>query len=209
MTQNFALPYYPRPKMLSLSECVYHTKNCTKCGQIKTRDEFGPDRRTQTGLNSWCQQCKCNFAKIYYKTAHGRQKQKDYKKLDHVKIRRNNTQKKRYNTDLKFKMRRILSARLCIALHHTKHGRALKHSRTLDMLGCTIDFFMQHIEQQFQPGMTWQNHGQWHIDHIKPCASFDLTDPAQQKTCFNFSNMQPLWAEDNMKKGCRLHANTV
>ena len=48
--------------------------------------------------------------------------------------------------------------------------------------------------------MTRQNQGEWHIDHIKPCAAFDLTDPKQQKECFNYKNLQPLWAQDNIKK---------
>ena len=48
--------------------------------------------------------------------------------------------------------------------------------------------------------MTWDNHGQWHIDHIKPCAKFDLTDKDQQKACFHYTNLQPLWKEDNLSK---------
>ena len=49
--------------------------------------------------------------------------------------------------------------------------------------------------------MTWQNYGDgWHIDHIHPCAAFDLTDPEQQKACFHWSNLQPLWAIDNFRK---------
>ena len=60
----------------------------------------------------------------------------------------------------------------------------------------------QHLESQFKDGMSWNNHGVkgWHIDHIKPCASFDLTDPEEQKKCFHFSNLQPLWWIDNLKK---------
>lgn len=48
--------------------------------------------------------------------------------------------------------------------------------------------------------MSWENYGEWHIDHIKPCSSFDLSDPKQQKECFNYTNLQPLWAIDNLKK---------
>lgn len=71
------------------------------------------------------------------------------------------------------------------------------------MLGCDFEFFINYIESKFLSGMTWQNHTRtgWHIDHIMPCASFDLTDPEQQKKCFHYSNLQPLWAEDNLRKG--------
>ena len=60
-----------------------------------------------------------------------------------------------------------------------------------------------HLEAQFKPGMTWDNYGLkgWHVDHIRPCASFDLRDPEQQRRCFHYTNLQPLWAEENLKKG--------
>jgi len=81
----------------------------------------------------------------------------------------------------------------------------IKSKRTLELLGCSIEEFKSHIELQFKEGMTWDNHGHytWHIDHIRPCASFDLTDPKQQKMCFHYTNMQPLWWIDNLKKGDR------
>jgi hypothetical protein len=53
--------------------------------------------------------------------------------------------------------------------------------------------------------MTWENYGPvWHVDHIRPCASFDLTDPAQQRECFHFSNLQPLFAAENLAKGDKI-----
>jgi len=69
------------------------------------------------------------------------------------------------------------------------------------LLGCTYQELAAHIESLFQPGMSWENRDEWHVDHIKPCASFDLTDPAQQKECFHFTNLQPLWADENLRKG--------
>jgi hypothetical protein len=56
------------------------------------------------------------------------------------------------------------------------------------------------LERLFKPGMSWDNHGKWHIDHIKPCCSFDLTTEKSQKECFHFSNLQPIWAEDHYQK---------
>lgn len=72
----------------------------------------------------------------------------------------------------------------------------------MELIGCTVEYLRQHLEQQFQPGMSWDNWSisGWHIDHIRPCASFDLTDPIQQAQCFHYTNLQPLWAKDNMIK---------
>lgn len=90
-----------------------------------------------------------------------------------------------------------LQTRITTALKGTR-----KSARTAELLGCSVEELRQHLEKQFQPGMTWKNRGKkgWHIDHKRPCASFDLTDPAQQRECFHFSNLQPLWAKDNLTK---------
>jgi hypothetical protein len=84
-------------------------------------------------------------------------------------------------------------------LSHACRGR--KCSTTDKLVGCSWQNLMNHLESQFQSGMTWKNYGKWHIDHKRPCASFDLTDHAQQKECFHYTNLQPLWAKDNLTKG--------
>lgn len=76
-----------------------------------------------------------------------------------------------------------------------------KSDSTINLLGCSIEELKAHLESQFTEGMSWDNYGEFHIDHIKPCASFDLTDPEEQKKCFHYSNLQPLWAIDNLSKG--------
>ena len=85
-----------------------------------------------------------------------------------------------------------------------KNNGARKAAKTMELIGCTIEHLMAHLERQFQPGMTWANQGEWHIDHRVPCASFDLTCPEAQRECFNWSNLQPLWAADNLAKADRL-----
>lgn len=80
-----------------------------------------------------------------------------------------------------------------------------KQSKTKDLLGCSFEFFRGWLESQFKRGMSWQNYGIfWHVDHKRPCASYDLTDPEQQKACFHYSNTQPLWKELNLSKGCKI-----
>jgi hypothetical protein len=75
----------------------------------------------------------------------------------------------------------------------------------INLLGCSIKEAAKHIELQFVEGMSWSNYNYWtwHIDHIRPCSSFDLLDPAQQAECFHYTNLQPLWAEDNLAKGAK------
>ena len=115
---------------------------------------------------------------------------------------KNKRVRERMLTDLDFKMRKRLSGRIRQAL---KGQKSTKMFKTLDIIGCTVYALRQHLESQFELGMSWDNHtfNGWHIDHIRPCASFDLTKPEQQKQCFHYTNLQPLWAEDNLKKGAK------
>jgi len=78
-----------------------------------------------------------------------------------------------------------------------------KSAKTFDLIGCSPVFLRDYLESLFQPGMSWSNHGKWHIDHIRPLASFDLTNPAQQHIACHYTNLQPLWAFDNLSKGAK------
>lgn len=70
-----------------------------------------------------------------------------------------------------------------------------------ELLGCPVVWLEAWLESLFKPGMSWENYGPvWHIDHIKPCAAFNLTDPEQQRICFHWTNLQPLFALDNLRK---------
>jgi hypothetical protein len=85
-----------------------------------------------------------------------------------------------------------------------KRFSATKAAKTIELLGCTIPEFIDHIARQFKARMTWQNHGTvWEIDHIIPVVKFDLTDAAQQRACFHHTNCRPLLCFDNRSKGGR------
>jgi len=90
----------------------------------------------------------------------------------------------------------------------TRINRVIKNNikckKTKDLLGTDIKGLWKHLKSKFKPGMTKKNHGLWHIDHIIPCASFDLTDPKQQAKCFHYTNLQPLWAHENLSKGAKI-----
>jgi len=81
-----------------------------------------------------------------------------------------------------------------------------KKATTSVYLGCSVEELKSWLESQFKPGMSWDNYGfrVWHIDHIRPCASFDLSDIEQQKQCFHYTNLQPLWARENIQKKDKL-----
>lgn len=81
-----------------------------------------------------------------------------------------------------------------------------KSANTLKLLGCSLEEFKKHIESKFQEGMSWENYSRngWHIDHIIPCDKFDLTIKEQQERCFHYTNLQPLWAHDNLRKNNKI-----
>ena len=86
--------------------------------------------------------------------------------------------------------------------HALRRAMAEKSASTMALVGSTVNRLMRHLEGQFKPGMTWQNYGEvWHVDHIRPCASFNLCLPAQQRECFHWSNLQPLFGPENIRKG--------
>lgn len=107
---------------------------------------------------------------------------------------------RRRDADDNYRLRSALRSRIHAALN-SKGVRKL--SRTELLLGCTIQFLRGYLEARFQPGMTWENYGTWHVDHIMPCDAYDLRDTAQQMACFNYKNLQPLWGSENVRKGAK------
>jgi len=95
---------------------------------------------------------------------------------------------------------KISSALRCRIYDAITKAKATKQDRSMNLIGCTVLELMDHLASKFTEGMTWENHGKWHIDHIRPCSEFDLADPVEQMKCFHFSNLQPLWARDNLMK---------
>jgi len=80
-----------------------------------------------------------------------------------------------------------------------------KSNSTMEILGCSREHLKTHLEVQFTDGMTWGNYGKkWHIDHRIPVSAFDVNNPAEVRTCFHFSNLQPMWAKENMSKGGKI-----
>lgn len=100
------------------------------------------------------------------------------------------------------KLNERLAHSLRVRLKNSLKG-IVKQRTTLDLIGCDLEMLKLHLESKFQTGMSWSNYGRngWHIDHVIPLASFDLSDPNQLKTACHYSNLQPLWCVDNLSKG--------
>lgn len=131
-------------------------------------------------------------------------KRKKYRKIYYLKIKERRLKEKevlRIHNELLNLKRRLLNNLRSRLSHSLKRNSKIKH--TLEYIGCTLEELKNHLESRFIDGMNWDNYGKWHIDHIHPCASFDLSNPEEQYKCFHFSNLQPLWEKDNLKKGGR------
>jgi len=120
---------------------------------------------------------------------------KKYRK-NHI-IKSNKYRKNRRKADIYFR----LICNLRTRINEILKGNP-KLSTTMNLVGCSIDKLKKHLESQFESGMSWNNYGYygWHVDHIRPCVSFDLSKESEQKKCFNYKNLQPLWAKDNLSK---------
>ena len=120
------------------------------------------------------------------------------------KANRNAKFLEKYNNDILFKIQCNLRSRFKMALK----AQGVKKTQKIDeLVGCSVDFFKNIIALQFKTGMSWENHGlkSWHLDHIQPCASFDLSIIEEQKKCFHYTNFQPLWWWENLEKSDKIN----
>ena len=106
-------------------------------------------------------------------------------------------QRERYRTDVEYRLRQNIRSRIKDTIK--------KNKSVPEYIGCSIEELKAYLESKFQPGMTWDNYGRggWHIDHIRPLSSFNLSDPEQLRLAYHYTNLQPLWAKDNLTKGAR------
>jgi hypothetical protein len=124
---------------------------------------------------------------------HKRRSNPAYRRKENQQNQKRN--RRRYHLDVNYRCTECLRSRVRQAIKRgSKAGSAVRD------LGCSIEQLKQHLETQFRPNMTWDNYGQWHIDHITPLSNFDLTDREQFLEACHFTNLQPLWAVDNLIK---------
>jgi len=118
------------------------------------------------------------------------------------KEKRREYEKLRIKTDINFRIRKNLRVRVKNAIK--RGNNKILMNIGVSLLYINIHQIYNHLESQLKLGMSWSNYGQWHIDHIRPLSSFDLSDLEQLKQACHYTNLQPLWAADNLKKGNRL-----
>lgn len=184
-------------------KCVY-CRGCYKAVNKEWRQN-NPDRDRQIH-KKWKQnnsdKVRKSSLRSYYKNHEKRKsKSKKYKQENKsiLRIKHRLYTNKKYYEDMEYRLKILIRGRIWKALK-----RNSKYSSSLELLGCSISDLKDHLEKQFTKGMSWGNYGQWHIDHIKPCSSFDLTNSDQQKLCFHYTNLQPLWAKDNIRKSNKI-----
>lgn len=182
------------------------TKLCNKCEEQKDVSHFYKDKNRKDGFSLSCGECERKRLKLYRKNNVEKVKEK-YKK-DKLKnpnyIKEWNKknpkysseyEKKRRSVDPLFYLRKKVRNRL-------RDYIKSKNKKSVDYLGCSYEFLKEHLEKQFKEGMCWENRNEWHIDHIIPLSSAKTEDELY-KLC-HYTNLQPLWAIDNIKKGKKL-----
>lgn len=207
------------------------TKQCGKCGKQQSLDKFSKFKSSPDGLTYTCKECVKEYDKKHYednkevilqeqkvrastrrdqKAAYDKQWRLIHKQelavRDQLYFQEHKQeilakQRQRKVNDPKYKLAALLRTRLWTIL---SNKTLPKKSKLLDYLGCTLPELLYHLEKQFKPGMTWENQGEWHVDHILPLTPEEpITEEEMYKRC-HFTNLQPLWAIDNIRKGNKL-----
>jgi len=192
-------------------------KQCSFCRTLKPFSEFNRCSSRSDGKQAYCRDC-CKIKKSeWYSENSEREKMaaKDwyaknrdrsletsriYQQKNRDSIREYERQyKRKRREDPRYRMIRRVRHRLWFGLKRLGKG---KRARSFDIVGCSQNYFIKHIESQFSEGMSWENYGKWHIDHIKPLATAKSENEAT-KLC-HYTNLQPLWAKENLRKGAKI-----
>jgi hypothetical protein len=204
-------------------------KNCTKCGITKDVSNFHKCPECKYGFKNQCKECvkervtqwrldNPNYHKewteknkesdklrkqIHYELNREKyiQRGTDYRKNNKDRVNQvvRDYRKKRFSEDEVFKMTFIVRSRI---RNFLKLRGGIKKDTTFDLIGCTPQELVKHIENQFKDGMAWENYGRWHIDHIIPLSSGKNNEDL--KRLCHYTNLQPLWAEDNLRKSNKI-----
>ena len=221
----------PRPRVSHKVIEGVTSKFCKTCTIWRSIDLFSYSKKTWDNLETLCKSCKSLAyrsrqlkiqhqkrevakAKIFAWLRQNRKAIVEYAKENNKptfeieyayykahkqKKQESKRRKERRSTDISFRLEDCLRTRIRVSLKHNQ-----PYDTTLNLVGCTVEFCKGYLEAKFDENMTWDNYGEWHIDHIVPCNYFELSHPVNQLRCFNYRNLQPLWSRDNIQKKNKL-----
>jgi len=191
-------------------------KWCCRCKELKLLSNFHKNKKNLDNLDGRCKACRQVAAQIRYKKKRKHilkickeYQQKNRKKIsayqlkwqnenrDRVNLLKRKRQKERRQNDPAWAIKQDIGSRLNHII-----GNRQKCASTLRLLKCSKLKLMGHLESQFSQYMTWHNRGKhgWHIDHRIPCTAFNMENPLEQRVCWWYKNLQPMWAKENIVK---------
>lgn len=177
-------------------------KTCTRCNIEKPVGDFGPMVTAFDGRKPHCKACHALLNLDYV----DRNRDEVNARWRDANPRHAERNRQRRAEDPEFRIKCNLSSRISSSL---KARNTKKSVKTIELFGCSPKELCTYLETKFTEGMTWKNYGKWHVDHIRPCVSFNLLNVEEQRQCFHWTNLQPLWAIDNLRKNSRWNGSTI
>lgn len=180
----------------SLPLNINGVKRCYQCKIHKNVADFGINHKSNDHRSYICNDCK---PKSQWTKEKQRVSERNYRLRNVEKIKEKN---RKQGNSIQRRLKNSIRGRLigCVLR---------KNKKTLEYLGCSIMFFRSWIESLFCDDMCWENYGKWHLDHVRPCSSFDLSDNAEIMECFHWKNYQPLSAIENLVKSCTIDTELI
>lgn len=174
-------------------------KICSKCKTKKDLNQFYKEKSRKDGYGMYCKECEKEYKKQYYLN-NKEEIKKQHKQYNlNSKNKANIRQKNRRLNDPLFKLTCNISSLIRISINGKGYS---KKSKTNKILGCSYEDFKKYLEQKFTDGMSWSNQGLWELDHIYPVSR--ATDEQHLIKINHYTNFQPLWKDDNRKKGNKI-----
>jgi hypothetical protein len=174
--------------------------DCGKCNLKKLASEFKPFKKAKSGYFSTCKSC---WKPREWNKEKQKASEQKYVSSNPEKIKAKNARQSKFPQRV---MKQRISARIKCAL---ESASTYKSNKTVHYIGCDMKYLRKWLEYQFTEGMNWDNRSEWHIDHVRPCAVYDLLDLEEQQKCFNWKNMRPCWKTENMEKGDKIQPELI
>lgn len=175
------------------------TKRCALCEEVKPKTEFRGKKDSADGLHCYCGPC-CNKLNREHRARNPEMAAEYCRRWAEKNPDKRREKYRRWASKPENRLHLAITSRMYICLKSKKDW-----AKSEELLGYSFDALRRHLEMQFSPGMTWANYGDWHVDHIVPLSSFRIfsTDDPALKQAWDITNLRPLWATENLKKGAK------